>query len=222
MEEHIVKIIAVENVTHDVKRFLVERPKGYTFIPGQATEVSINTAVLKDEARPFTFTSLNEWPQLEFTIKIYDDHDGVTKALGNLKAGDELILRDVWGAITYRGPGWFIAGGAGITPFIAILRQLHIEKKLEGNHLLFSNKTSTDIILRNEFFKMMGDKFLNTLTQEDSPAYENRRIDKAYLSEKIQNFDQHFYVCGPDPFVKDIQDALFDLGAQSEAVVIER
>jgi predicted ferric reductase len=47
-----------------------------------------------------------------------------------LKHGDELIIRDVWGAIEYKGEGVFIAGGAGVTPFIAILRQLQADDKL--------------------------------------------------------------------------------------------
>src|SRR6266516_5523661 len=111
---HIVKIISIEPVTHNVKRFTVEKPPGYSFKPGQATEVSINTPSLKEEKRPFTFTCLPESENLEFTIKIYDDHDGVTKALGKLKEGDELIIRDVCGAIIYNGPGIFIAGGAGV------------------------------------------------------------------------------------------------------------
>jgi len=42
-----------------------------------------------------------------------------------LKEGEELIIRDVWGAIAYKGEGYFIGGGAGITPFVAILRQLY-------------------------------------------------------------------------------------------------
>jgi predicted ferric reductase len=49
--------------------------------------------------------------------------------LGKLKHGDELIIR-VWGAIEYKGEGVFIAGGAGVTPFIAILRQLELMIKL--------------------------------------------------------------------------------------------
>jgi ferredoxin-NADP reductase len=116
-----VKIQEIENLTHDVKRFRLEKPKDYHFIPGQATEVSINKAGWKEEIRPFTFTSLNSLPYLEFVIKIYSDHAGVTNELNSLKAGDELIVRDVWGAIEYKGPGYVIAGGAGITPFIAIL-----------------------------------------------------------------------------------------------------
>ena len=96
MEEYIVKILNVENVTHNVKRFQFEKPLGYSFIPGQATDVSINVPDLKNEKRPFTFTCLNSAGYLEFTIKIYTDHDGVTNELGKLEPGSELIIRDVW------------------------------------------------------------------------------------------------------------------------------
>ncbi|MFB0910986.1 MAG: FAD-binding oxidoreductase, partial [Flavobacterium sp.] len=111
MEEHVVKIVSVEPVTHDVMRFTVQKPEGYTFVSGQATDVSINTPDLYNEKRPFTFTSLNDNSDLEFIIKIYDNNDGVTKELGKLKQGDELIIHDVWGAIEYKGEGVFIAGG---------------------------------------------------------------------------------------------------------------
>src|SRR4051812_7295035 len=111
-------------ITHDVKRFTVEKPRGCSFKAGQATDVSINKPEWKDEKHPFTFTSLNSWKELEFTIKIYREHNGMTNQLEKLQVGDELIIGDVWGAITYSGEGVFIAGGAGITPFIAILRQL--------------------------------------------------------------------------------------------------
>ena len=84
MENHIVKIISVEPVTHDVMRFTIQKPEGFKFAPGQATEVSINTPALENEKRPFTFTSLNDNKHLEFVIKIYDSHNGVTKELGKL------------------------------------------------------------------------------------------------------------------------------------------
>src|SRR4249919_3190413 len=127
---HIVKILATRQVTHDVKSFSIEKPAGYQFIPGQATELSINRPGMEEEKRPFTFTSLNDAPYLEFTIKRYSDHHGVTDLLHQLQPGDEVIIRDVWGAIEYKGPGYFIAGGAGITPFLSILRQLQKDNKL--------------------------------------------------------------------------------------------
>jgi ferredoxin-NADP reductase len=85
----------VESVTHDVKRFTIQKPEGFKFIPGQATEVSINTPALK-EKRPFTFTSLNDNKQLNLQLKFMIVTTGY-KRIRKLKHGDELIIRDVWG-----------------------------------------------------------------------------------------------------------------------------
>ena len=219
MEEHVVKIISVEPVTHNVKHFRLEKPAGYQFIPGQATEVAINKPKWTNERRPFTFTSLNDWDYLEFTIKIYSDHDGVTNQLGQLRAGDELLLHDVWGAIQYKGEGTFIAGGAGVTPFIAIFRQLQKDKAIGNNKLIFSNKTHRDIILKDEFTAMLGDNFINTLTQEQYMGYDHHKIDDEYLKEKISDFSQQFYICGPDAMVKEMQAILERLGAKNNVTV---
>jgi cytochrome-b5 reductase len=44
----------------------------------------------------------------------------------------------------------------------------------------------------------------------------------AYLEEKISDFDQRFYICGPPPFMEAVNAALTHLGAQAESLVIER
>ncbi len=222
MEEYVVKVLKTEKVTHDVTRFTVEKPKGYSFVPGQATDVAINKANLKNENRPFTFTGMNEWANLEFTIKIYNDHNGTTKELGKLKPGDELVLHDVWGAISYKGPGVFIAAGAGVTPFIAIIRDLKRKNMLAGNKLIFSNKTSDDIILKNEFYEMLGKNFVNILTREKNNEFLFGRINESFLKEQITDFNQSFYICGPDKFVQDINSILVGLGVTTDSVVFEK
>ena len=221
-EEHIVKILDTEYVTHNVRRFKVSKPESYKYKPGQATDVVINLPEWKEERRPFTFTSLNEWDHLEFTIKIYSDHNGVTNKLGTLQVGDELILHDIWGAIHYKGEGTFIAGGAGVTPFIAIFRQLQKDGKISNNKLIFSNRTSKDIILKEEFEKMLGANFINTITQEKTEKYDNRKIDESYLKEKIKDFSQYFYICGPDPMIESIKEQLLNLGVDKDKIVIEQ
>ncbi|MEO6000750.1 MAG: flavodoxin reductase [Chitinophagaceae bacterium] len=222
MEPYIVKILSVEPVTHNVKRFRIEKPDGYIFHPGQATDLSINTPALVNEKHPFTFTALEEEEYLEFTIKIYESRHGVTDALGKLEPGSELVIGDSWGAIEYKDPGVFVAGGAGVTPFIAIFRRLYKDNKIDHNLLIFSNKTLQDIILREEFTKILGNNFINTLTAEKVPGYDNRHINSDYLKEKITDFNQPFYICGPDPFVKEISDALVGFGANPESVVFEK
>ncbi len=221
MEEHIVRILEIAQVTHDVKRFRYEKPEGYTFIPGQATDVSINKPGFSERKNPFTFTCLTSAPYLEFTIKIYSERNGVTNELGKLKLGDELIIRDVWGAITYKGKGTFIAGGAGITPFISILRDLQTRNEVKGNRLLFANKTREDVIYEHEFRAMLGKDFVNILSNEKAEGFSYGFINKDFLKANITDLSQNFYVCGPPPMIDSVLRQLADLGVKQEAVTIE-
>jgi ferredoxin-NADP reductase len=222
VESHQVKIKSIRQITHDVRAYRTDKPPGYTFVPGQATELSINKPGWEDKKRPFTFTSLDSEPILEFTIKSYTDHHGVTDELYRLQVGDSLLINDVWGAISYKGPGYFIAGGAGITPFIAILRQLHREGSMQGNKLFFSNKTAHDIILKDELTRMLGRNATYLLSQDHKEGYPHGRIDETFLRQNVDDFKKHFYICGPDPMISALTHTLTSLGASPDSVVFEK
>lgn len=219
MEEK-VKIRSIDQVTHDVKQFKLDKPEGYKFTPGHATEVSINKEGWKDEKRPFTFTSLNEDDYLEFTIKIYPDHDGVTEQLDKLKPGDEMIIRDTWGAIEYKGAGYIIAGGAGITPYIAMLRDLHQKNKSEGLKLIYSNKTDKDIILKAELDKLLNNTTY-VITDQDDTDYTRGYLNEEFLKDHITDLSQRFYVCGPPEMTEEVNDILKKLGADTDSVQLD-
>lgn len=218
---HTLTITDVADVTHNVKRLRIEKPAGYTFEPGQATEVAIDKDGWREEWRPFTFTALNDQPYLEFVIKIYPSHDGVTEQIGMLQKGDRLILDEPWGTIRYKGKGCFIAGGAGVTPFIAIIRDLQAKGELAGNTLVFSNKQERDIILREEFEAANGLNCIFTVTDEPSSDLLSDRIDKSFLQAQVGNFNQNFYLCGPPPMIEDVSEALKQLGANVDSITFE-
>jgi glycine betaine catabolism B len=220
--KHIVRILDIRQVTHDVKCFRLEKPADFLFTPGQATDLSINQPGMEEETRPFTFTALNEEPYLELTIKRYAKRHGVTDRLHMLGTGDELIISDSWGAIEYKGPGYFIAGGAGITPFVAILRSLYRDHSKDVNTLYFSNKTTSDIIYQDELIKILGGHVDFILTREQKPAFHKGRIDRQFIMANITDFKKHFYVCGPDDMVAEITDTLQKLGAPTDALVFEK
>ena len=222
MADYQVKVIRIKNVTHNVHSFMVEKPEGFNFNPGQATDLSILKENWKDEKRPFTFTSIPENPTLEFTIKSYTDHDGVTNQLTQIKPGDIFEISDAWGAIEYKGEGIFLAGGAGVTPFISIFRALYLAGKIGNNRLFFSNKTTADIILKGEFENMLGYNFFNILSSEQTEGYAHGRITKDFLKKHIEDFSQPFYVCGPDAFTASILEALQELGAKPDTLVFEK
>ncbi|MGV3651285.1 MAG: FAD-binding oxidoreductase [Devosia sp.] len=222
--EKSVAILEITDVTHNTRRYRVEKPEGYSFAPGQATELSLDEAGFRDKKHPFTFTALPDEGGLEFTIKSYfdTDGDGMTERLYGYKPGQRLILRDPWGTITWKGPGVFIAGGAGVTPFIAILKQARAERRLKGSTLIVSNRTEADIIERALFESMGGLETIWTVTQDPEANLLHERIDAAFLKRHVGDLVQRFYLCGPDPMVKDLRDALKGLGADVENVTWEK
>jgi len=216
----VTQILMTRFITHDVKQFVMQRPENFSCIAGQGVLVAINQPGLEKDWHPFTPTSLADDKVLEFTIKQYP-HGGMTEKLHRLKVGDELWLGKVFGTIQYKCPGVFIAGGAGITPFMAIFRYLYRDNQLSGNSLIFSNKTQADIIAEKELIHYLGDKCIFTLTRKSATGYQNGRINRDFLLKHVKSFERRFYLCGPEKFVEELSDILKALGAQPDSIVFE-
>ena len=220
---HKLVLQAVEKVTPDVNRYVFNKPEGFAFRAGQAVDIALDRDGWREELRPFTFTSLPEDDALEFTIKSYPGHEGgMTKHLPELKPGDAVLAEEPWGAIEDKGPGWFIAGGAGVTPFISILRKrLKEHGSLDGSELIFSNKTEKDIILRDEFEQMSGLKTYFTVTDQPDSDLPKRKIDRDLLADHVQVGKGKCYVCGPDQMLDDISEALKKIGVPEQDIITE-
>ncbi|MFA6581909.1 MAG: hypothetical protein WCS79_08910, partial [Paludibacter sp.] len=166
-------------------------------------------------------TCLPEDDFLEFTIKTYPEHKGVTNELLKLKEDDELILHDVFGSIAYKGEGVFIAGGAGVTPFISIFRDLQTKNEIGKNKLIFANKMKRDIILKSEFEDMLGRNFVNILSEEQVEDYAYGQITEDFLKEYVNKVTKHVYICGPPPMMEALLKQLANLGLPKNAIIEE-
>jgi len=215
------EIKTIEKITPDVLQIRTNKPEGLEFKPGQATELFIKKENWEEQGRPFTFTSLPDDSYLEFVIKTYTSHDGVTDKLLDLKVGDELLQNEIFGNIYFRGEGTFIAGGAGLTPLIAILRDRQRNGGNETNKLIFANKTSKDIILKDELREMLSDRFINILSDEKTEEFAYGHIDESFLKQHIINLNQKFYVCGPDPMIESVVSDLKALDVEAENIIVE-
>jgi ferredoxin-NADP reductase len=221
MKDHIVKVKSIIHITHDVLQINTEKPNGFSFTSGQATEISINKESWQHETRPFTFTSLPQDDYLQFTIKTYPLQKGVTNELLQLKINDELILHDVFGAIAYKDKGVFIAGGAGVTPFISIFRYLKSTNQIGSNKLIFANKTKDDIILEKEFKSLLGNNFINILSNEIVSGYAYGQITEGFRKEYIKGSDKNVYLCGPPLMMVAIEKLLANLHVAENSIIKE-
>ncbi len=216
-----IKIISVESATHNVTHLITEKPEGFSFSPGQAADLSVDKPEWETELRPFTFTSHPSDDFLEFYIKQYPERNGVTEQIGKLHAGDTLNLKDAFGDIKYQGEGIFIAGGAGITPFLAILKDLETKNKIGNNKLIFANNTSADIIEEAFFTSLLGNHFINVLSKEENEKYIHGHITKELIKEQMDNDNINFYLCGPPPMMEAVLAQLKELKVEQSKIVQE-
>lgn len=216
-----VNILSIEPATHNVMHLKTEKPENIAFKPGQAVDVNLNKKEWEKELRPFTFTSLPTDNFLEFYIKVYPEHDGVTNQISKLTANDSISVGEVFGDIEYKGEGIFIAGGAGITPFIAILKQLNSQNKIGNNKLIFANNTSQDIIAKELLEGLLGKNFINVLSEEKTDQYEHGFITKELIEKNISGSNSYFYLCGPPPMMKAVEKQLKELGISESHIIKE-
>jgi len=222
MNTYCVKIKSTKYITHDVLQIDTEKPHQFTFIPGQGTYVSINKKGWENKKRPFTFTSIPHDNDLQFIIKIYSSHNSVTDELLQLKPNDELILHDVFGAIIYKNEGLFIAGGAGITPFISILRDLKSRNEIGDNKLIFANKTISDVILMEELSNMLNENFINILSEEKVVGYPYGFITEDFLRRNIPDLKGNIYLCGPPAMMDSLERILSNLNIDEKLIIKEK
>lgn len=212
-------ILASEFITPDTKRFVTTKPKDFVFTPGTALLLSINTPEYEDIVRPYSITSINNVDYLEFIIKSYPDGK-FSQKVTSLNAGEKFLVHGDASGVKFRGPGIFIAGGSGITAFISIIRALHASNNMRNVGLLYSAQSPQDVILGKELKDIFGENFIPIFTKYKVIGFNEIRIDKKYLVDKIGSFDQLFYIAGPTSFVQDISKFLIELGAESEQIII--
>ncbi|SLN15238.1 FAD-binding oxidoreductase [Pseudooctadecabacter jejudonensis] len=214
----------VEQVTPDTRKLTFSKPDGFTFTPGQATDMAVLREGWENEQRPFTMTSFPDDDHLEFVIKSYPDHNGVTEQIGALQVGEHVRITDPWGAIKDKGNGVFFAGGTGITPFIPILRQRAREGTLKGCTLVLAAKTEDGLILKDEWDAMTDLDTVYVLSDENKHPFDHGRICLEVANEFVAGHGEGthmFYICGPSGMVSNVKDNLTFMRVAPERIVTE-
>ncbi|MCK0134748.1 flavodoxin reductase [Arenibacter sp. S6351L] len=213
-----VKIIDKSWLTHNVMLLVFEKPQGFTHNIGQAIELTLNSRQFRNQFAPFTLVGSPEEKHLRLIIKVYPKHKGLTEALSKAKISDSLLITDAWDSYVYKGKGTFIAAGSGITPFLPMFWDLKNKNVVENHQLIYANRMTKDIILKDELNLLFKEHYYNILSEEQSAIYDYGRIDYAYLVSKIRVFDQYFYVCGPDAFMESVRKDLIRGGAKEDNI----
>lgn len=216
-----VKILDIKQAALDTYCIKVERPDKYSFIPGQFTNLSIDTTDPANKKTLFCFTGLTDADYLEFFIKNNNNGNQIIKEIINSIIGEKIRIGEPQGNFKYKGTGTFIVAGTGITPVLSVFRDLRKKNDLAGNKLIYSNKTMEDIIQHNELYEMLDLNYVNLFTKQRYDGYYFGRIDDNFLKMHITDIKQYFYINGSSHFVKNILSILKNLNVPDDLIIIE-
>jgi ferredoxin-NADP reductase len=154
---------------------------------------------------------------------------------GERRQGDQLELRGpIGGYFVWEpdrgGPLLLVAGGSGVVPLMAMVRQRAATGSRVPTRLLYSSRTLEDVIFREELERLAaaGDGLTVThaLTRAQPPGWTGyaRRIDAAMLEEVGWRPGERplAYVCGPTRLVEAVAGHLVALGHDPARVRTER
>ena len=197
-------------------------------LAGQHVDVRLTAEDGYQAQRSYSIASAPEDEHLVITVQRLDDGEVSPYLTETLVPGDELELRGpIGGYFVWQealgGPVLLVAGGSGVVPLRAILRHHRATASEIPARLLYSARTSGDLIYRDELAHY---DTVVTLTNEEPQEWSGRtgRIDSAFLTETAWPPAERplVYICGPTGFVEAIADGLVTLGHDPSRIRAER
>lgn len=170
-----------------------------------------------------------------FCIKIYGPY--TTRLSQEVKLGTTIHLKGPYGLFTLQkviDPTIvMLAGGVGIAPFRGMLYdelKKNTNSTLRRFHVLYSNKTKASFPYMQELDGWGAEhpdrlKITYTMTQEGDPEWEGRRgrWTAESIKEEVRGWEgATYFVCGPPPFVSEMQEQLAKMGVEKSKVKVEK
>ena len=138
-------VLAVQVLTHDIRRVVLKPAKPLAFSPGQYAQLQFTP----EHARPYSMAGLAEDGTLEFHVRVVPDGRVSGYVAGTLRPGDSVRVSGPLGTAYLRrkheGPVLCVAGGTGLAPILSILRGAVAEALSNPVHLYFGVRSPRDV-----------------------------------------------------------------------------
>jgi ferredoxin-NADP reductase len=221
-----------EEIAEGTMAFRFERPAGFDFQAGQ----SINLGLIdppetdaKGNRRTFSVASAPFEDEIMIATRMRDT--AFKRVLKTMPAGTRVQLRGPTGRFTLERadarPAVMLAGGIGITPFVAILRQAAHDASRRRLCLVYSNRRPEDAAFLPELIGLEGRnpnyRFVGTMTEMERSGMpwrgERGFLDRAMLERALGDLaESTHYLAGPPGMVEAMKKLLIDAGAPQEHI----
>lgn len=229
-------VTAIRAETPGVNSFTLELPAWRPHRAGQHYDVRLTAPDGYEAQRSYSIASPpSRQGEVDLTIERIADGEVSPYFHDVIEVGDRVEVRGPIGGYfvwepALGGPLLLIAGGSGVVPLMAMLRERAVADAKPPTALLYSSRTFDDVIYREELDALAtadaGLRILQTLTRSQPPDWTGyaRRIDRALLTDAIAAAGAQplVYICGPTLLVEAAANGLVELGVPPARVRTER
>ena len=221
----------VTDETPQVRTLRLEVPDWAGHRAGQHVDIRLTADDGYQAERAYSIASAPGEP-LAITVERLDDGEVSPYLTEEARTGDQLEVRGpIGGYFVWEpdsgGPLLLAAGGSGVVPLRAIVRERSRTGSSVPVRLLYSSRSWEDVIYSSELdLPPDGVEVIHTLTRSQPRLWQGyaRRVDKQMLAEVAwPTADRPLaYVCGPTSFVESVAAGLVGLGYPAGRVKTER
>jgi ferredoxin-NADP reductase len=213
-----------EPVAEGTFAFHFEKPAGFSHDAGQNAMFTLIDPPQTDAAgpsRPFTIASAPHEPELMIATRMRDS--AFKRTLAAVPLGTKLEMEGPAGVMVLHEdaarPAVFLAGGIGITPFLAMARDWAKRRLPHQIVLLYSNRRPEHAAFLGELEALQGPKFRLVATMTEAPGWkgEKRLISRELLTEHVKDIAAPiYYFAGPPGMTMAVQGMLTELGVRED------
>ena len=225
------KVGSVTDETARTRTLRLEVPDWPGHRAGQHLDLRLTADDGYQAERAYSIASAPGEP-LAITVERLDDGEVSPYLTEEAQPGDQLEVRGpIGGYFVWEpnsgGPLLLAAGGSGVVPLRAIVRERSRAGSSVPVRLLYSSRSWEDVIYSSELdFPPDGVKVIYTLTRTQPRMWQGyaRRVDDTMLAEVAWPASERplAYVCGPTSFVESVAAGLVKLGYPAGRVKTER
>jgi ferredoxin-NADP reductase len=229
-------VSAIREETPTVRSFTLRLPAWPGHRAGQHVDLRLTAEDGYSVQRSYSIASAAGTDgELDITVERIPDGEVSPFLHDTFVVGDRIELRGPIGGYfvwepALGGPLLLVAGGSGIVPLMAMIRERSRAGAAVPTRLLFSSRHFDEIIYREELDRLAGSgnglEVIHTLTRSRPPGWTgyDRRIDERLLDDVLEPFGAgaRVYICGPTALVETAANALLRLGLPPDRIRTER
>ena len=200
-------VLAVESLTHDIRRVVLKPAKPIEFSPGQYAQLQFAA----DYIRPYSMAGIAGDDTLEFHVRVVPEGRVSGYVDTQLKPGDSVRVSGPLGTAYLRrkheGPVLCVAGGTGLAPILSILRGALSWRMANPFHLYFGVRSPRDVYGLDwllDLQKRHPDFHLNVVVTSGGDPREQRcgLVTDAIEADLPHLEGWRAYLCGSPPMVE--------------------